>query len=269
MYRTTVCSCLLCAAACLCAAAAGQESGPPAESEAGIVDTASWLDAANSYHLSLASDRDRTFELLPRPLLTWSNPLRSTAAGALYLFTDDGRPAAALCIYPANGALDYEFQSLAAERLVAVQDGHTVWAPLEAGIEMETFGAVTPPGESQPLRLRQMRNLARRFEAQIAKPNDAPKPLRLLSSPLYRYASSEASGKVIDGALFAMVHTTDPEVLLLIEARKDSSGKMRWVYGLGRMSMVPLRVTLEGNEVWTTEWARQSPNTPYFTLQVR
>jgi hypothetical protein len=56
------------------------------------------------------------------------------------------------------------------------------------------------------------------------KDNDGkPWELRLLPKPLYRYASR--SQKVLDGALFAYVWTrgTDPEWLLLLEARDDGA----------------------------------------------
>jgi hypothetical protein len=57
---------------------------------------------------------------------------------------------------------------------------------------------------------------------------------------------------VIDGALFAIVanSSTDPEVLLLIEA-KQNEGKMRWEYACGRFSDLELRVQRKDHEVFS------------------
>ena len=54
--------------------------------------------------------------------------------------------------------------------------------------------------------------------------------LRLLPKPLYRYESTDP--EVLDGAVFALVSSagTDPEIILLIEARKTPEGP-RWVFG--------------------------------------
>jgi hypothetical protein len=57
----------------------------------------------------------------------------------------------------------------------------------------------------------------------------------------------------VDGALFAFVSTagTDPEVLLLIEAREEK-GKMHWEYAFGRFSDWELRVARNDKEVYAS-----------------
>ena len=74
--------------------------------------------------------------------------------------------------------------------------------------------------------------------------------MRLLPTPLYRYPTAKSG--VIDGALFTFVTTagTDPEVLLLIEARTEN-GKSRWEYACGRFSDRDLHVDRKGKEVWS------------------
>jgi hypothetical protein len=68
-----------------------------------------------------------------------------------------------------------------------------------------------------------------------------------LPTPLYRYPAAKAG--VIDGALFALVSEagTDPEVLLLVEAREEK-GKVRWEYALGKFSDCEIHVSLKGKE---------------------
>ena len=48
------------------------------------------------------------------------------------------------------------------------------------------------------------------------------KELRLLPQPLYRYEPNDGDSPMVDGAVFGYVWTigTDPEVLLVVEARR-------------------------------------------------
>src|SRR5206468_7915844 len=71
--------------------------------------------------------------------------------------------------------------------------------------------------------------------------------LRVLPTQLYRYPAAKAG--VIDGGLFALVSEagTDPEVLLLIEAREEK-GKVRWEYALGKFSDCEIHVSLKGKD---------------------
>ena len=76
--------------------------------------------------------------------------------------------------------------------------------------------------------------------------------MRLLPQPLYRYESTDP--EVIDGAVFSFVTSagTDPEILLVIEARGTGAGSgPSWQYGLGRFSDLDLWVKHKGKEVYT------------------
>ena len=207
-------------------------------------------------------------KLESKALLNWTNPERQTNAGSLFLWTSGGLPAATACIYPTQDNLyDVEFHSLGEGRLSGSSDRQVVWAPEEAGLEYTFFKSSRGPAAAAPTRLVQMRQLARRFSATLIPPQRVEKPLRLLPSPVFRYpATASKRSQVIDGAIFAFVQGTDPEVLLLIEALDDPGGTARWRYGLARMSIVPTKVELSGETVWETNWARSSPNTAYTVL---
>ena len=71
-----------------------------------------------------------------------------------------------------------------------------------------------------------------------------------------------------DGALFAFVMTTDPEVLLMIEAR-PVGGDSVWHYGFARMSMVNLRAQHKDRTsgASTGRTTFEDPNKPYVTLR--
>ncbi len=104
-----------------------------------------------------------------------------------------------------------------------------------------------------------MRNLAREFSGAM-KDNDDVTELRLLPQPIVRYKSAEQS--VVDGAIFAWVWKgTDPEVLLILEDRKD-----QWHYALARFNFREMWVKHKDREIWRVGVARQ--NETYITREV-
>jgi hypothetical protein len=224
-----------------------------------------FLEAAKSYEL--VGEKETPLKLVSRPILNWTNPERNTKAGSVFLWTNDGLPAAAMCIYPSSETtLDHEFQSLSTTSFQASLNSRVAWKPTEAGITYESLPDVRPPGKAGPIRLTQMRVLAREFAAGIVKPNGTQVPLRLLPTPLYRYPESETPRTVVDGAVFAFVQGTDPEVLLMIESALDEKGAAQWRFALARMSMVPLEVIRASQVVWKTDWAREAPDRGYYTI---
>ncbi|MCA9135461.1 MAG: hypothetical protein KDB00_01845 [Planctomycetales bacterium] len=223
------------------------------------------------------------FKLQSRPALSWSNPARQTTAGALFLWTSAGRPQVALCAYPSGEqVIDLEFQSLSDGPLSADSEDRLLWQPGEAGVTWSAIDAVQPPARSAPSRLRQMRIIARQFSAKLVPPQKNPIELRLLETPVYRYEISEddathnnstaqsnsgnSADGLIDGAIFAFVQGTDPEVLLMVEAYQENS-QQKWRYALARMSIVPTQVSRQSNLVWETQWAISRSDTPYYVYK--
>jgi hypothetical protein len=102
-----------------------------------------------------------------------------------------------------------------------------------------------------------MRQLAEQFSVQITDWSNETYRLRLLPKPLFRYESTDP--EVLDGALFAFTYTTDPEVLVMVEARKTDNG-FRWMYGLARMNIGELRVSYRDKEIWKADRLEH----PYF-----
>ena len=78
------------------------------------------------------------------------------------------------------------------------------------------------PADSAAARLRQMRALAQEFTGRQTNREGVDRDMRLLAQPIYRYENTK--GDLIDGGLFVFVLGTDPEVFLLIEARRPPSG---------------------------------------------
>jgi hypothetical protein len=162
---------------------------------------------------------------------------------------------------------DDEFESLATTGLRATRDGQAVWVPRTAGVELASVPGAPKPAATAAERLRQMRALAHEFHAFFDLPKEKSE-LRLLAKPLYRYETNRPD--LPDGALFAFVQATDPEVLLVIEARSAGGGSAPvWHYGFARMSMVNLRAQHKDRNVWSVNWASnyEDPNQPYVTLR--
>lgn len=225
--------------------------------------------AAEAYQITLDSEPPRRLTLKTEPVLRWSNPLRKTSDGAVFVWVADGRPevVASLYRYDREGVLreEHEFQSLAETGLTSSRNGETVWSPRAGGVTFAPIPDAPPPAASAAERLRQMRMLAQQFRAFFDLPNDHSE-LRRLPQPILRYEARKAD--LADGALFAFVLTTDPEVLLLIEARRQG-GSLAWHYAFARMSMVNLRAEHKEKRVWSVDWqvTGGTPGGPYVTLQ--
>ena len=210
-----------------------------------------------------ARHRER-LELKEQPVYIWQNRIRSGGQlGAVYVWTNKGCPEVVGTIFSnpnAEGtgrALLHEFHSLSERGLFPVRDSANSansWSP-QAVIARRPVPGAPPPADTARARLVQLRGLAREFSAHSISPYDEGRwELRLLPQPLYRYESTDPA--VIDGAVFAYVTSagTDPEVLLVIEARavgeKPVDEKPQWQYAACRFSDFNLFVEHEGQQVW-------------------
>src|SRR5262249_32941956 len=145
---------------------------PPGKDEPSGADKArlaAMKRMASRYELAAGMAGETKLQLTAEPLLRWSNPERGGIDGCLYFFTDNGRPQAALTIYPTldGKAWNHEFQSLAERELVAKKDRAVAWAPDEPGVEFKPVPDAPAPAESAAGRLIQMRALADRFSATV------------------------------------------------------------------------------------------------------
>jgi hypothetical protein len=235
---------------------------------------------AAAYEISLkpAAGDGRELTLIAEPVLRWTNPLAGRQAhGEVFVWTDDGRPTAVLSLYQWTAPdkvvhEHHEFCSLATGPLATTGPESRDWSPSEAGVKLIPLPDAPPPADSPRQRLRQMRDLAARFSGQKTTREDHEnRDLRLLTQPVQRYDSRR--NDVLDGALFALVEHTDPEILLVLEARVDA-GKPTWQYACVRMNSLRLAVSLDGREVWQAEqlaWrdALNRKDLPYTAFTIR
>ena len=231
---------------------------------------------------------------LAEPLHRWSDPTRDLSDGSLWAFGKVGRPIALVAAELYGGdpkvgpAWSCEFNSLAPGPILGESDRGFFrfpgehdpeparplrWTPTGPGVELTTFGDARPPGPTEAERLREMKGLAARFAAHEeggGPPGDRPRyELRLLPRPIHRYADPAAG--LLDGAIFVLAYGTNPELLLLVEARKPASaaGAAAWGYGYGfaRLSTAAVSARLGGDEVWARPFAQvPDPESPYFFI---
>lgn len=127
------------------------------------------------------------------------------------------------------------------------------------------------PAETPARRLAQMRSLAIEFTAELTdyrrNDTDERQALHLLTQPIYRYLSDDP--ELIDGAMFAFVLGTDPEIFLLLEDRR-LQGANHWQYGLARMNDESLMVRHKEQEVWRLQRAKSRDvlRDPYVLIKV-
>jgi hypothetical protein len=247
--------CLALAAAL--AAAMPQASTVPADKDkeelTGNAAKAAEFAAAEAvrYDIRHADGGKQAFKLVPRPLLRWSNPLRGEVHGSVYLWTHDGCPAAIASAYQFfhRDQLNVELVSLSDVPLKAERNKRVRWTP-EAGVKFAAIPGAPEPGATAEARQLQTRALARKFTGYLSEPgekDDTLTELRLMTTPLHRYEATSDSGR--EGATFAFVTTTDPEIVLLIESRKTATGR-EWAWAAARMHFRPLHLKLADKVVW-------------------
>jgi hypothetical protein len=217
-----------------------------------------YFKEADAYSIAIESASKKPLELKKEPVFEWSNPSRSALQqGVVFLWLRDGRPAAVGCIFseqdpklPGRRVM-HEMHALDTEKLlVSRPNALNEWKP-QTGLERKDLPDAPAPAATAGERLVQMRRLAQEFTGHETDDDGRSYDLRLLSGPLYRYPAAKAG--VVDGALFTLISTegTDPEVWLLIEARKEG-GTLRWEYACARFSNRNLYVQHKGKEIWSS-----------------
>ena len=106
---------------------------------------------------------------------------------------------------------------------------------------MRKFPKAPPPAEDAAQRLRQMKDLVRQIRARessrLREQSASVKPvqfyeLRVLPQPVHRYA--DAKSGLIDGGMFLIAYGLNPEVILLMEARREGPSGPEWYCGCAR-----------------------------------
>lgn len=234
-----------------------------------------YLDVASGYRFEVGA---RELEWIKKPVLTYTNPVRGRQQhGGIFVWTDQGRPAALASIWsitdlrsPETRITAHELVSLASEQLVATRPSpetlrpgvDPTWSCEDAGIQwspIELLGGQNAGGELSISRASlQMRSFARRFRAEVVRRSDRSiSNLRMLETPVYRY---ESDSKQRIGGLFAFALATDPELFVWLEYDRKQG---KWRYAPVRLSLLDLTLFLDETEVWTEPDLKEKTNAAY------
>ena len=215
--------------------------------------------AAEEYEFLVGKD-EKPLQLQREPVLRWSNPDRGEVHGNIFIWTRDGRPLMVGSLYKwfsPFAHMAHEFHSLAEEPFETKFHETPVWKTSEAGLRFFDLPGAMKPAGNDAQRLLQMKQLARDFMAtKTERDENVVVELRLLPQPISRYSAPKDG--IASGGLFALVHGTDPEIFLLIEARGKDAASLRWQYGVVRMSSSKLQLRHREKQVWAVEvlpWA--------------
>jgi hypothetical protein len=201
---------------------------------------------------------EQPLKFVDKPIMRWAND--DDWSGDVFVWTHLGRPEVVGCVLSgpsgeANRNVFHEFHLLS-DKPIAPSDLQTKrrWSP-KTGLELTPVDGAPEPAKNAAGRLAQMRQISRKFTAHMEA--DGQWELRLLPHPLYRYG--DENSEAVDGALFCYVWTkgTDPEVILLLECRRDAAGKLAWHFAPIRFSNRQVWLKYDGREMWRVEGHRE------------
>jgi len=201
-------------------------------------------------------------EIIEAPLLRYNNPAGQivTLDSAVWAWGRVGRPVALASVEEAG----CELVSLADKGVSLTGKSGFDWSPTASEVKWQILPAAPVPGDSPVVRARQMKETAKRFSATGHYGSGQENTeLRLLDRQLHRYADRDHG--LLDGAIFAFVAGTNPEVILLVECREDRQQRPHWFYAFARLSAGALDARLGDQLVWNcpaiSEWVASAPYT--------
>jgi hypothetical protein len=217
-------------------------------------------------------------ERLPEPVYRFDDPARQYSDGTVWAWGRSGRPVALLTLSRDRSLQEglrwiAEMTSLepGPNSISATVPAFGTWKPSGAGVVMQEVPKARAPAEDPSRRLRQMKALVQQIKAyEYFKTNILAArqryELRALPQPLHRYAD-ETSG-LIDGCLFSISYGLNPEVVLLLEARREGpTGPAAWRCGFARIAVAEIHVELDGKEIWSHRGGySRGPDDTYWTF---
>jgi hypothetical protein len=200
-----------------------------------------------------ATDGDKREEIAMRsePVFRYGDQPRGIVDATLWVWGEPGRPVALQKIEfypPTPTSWTYCLASLSSGLVAAEWQGGRTWTAIKPGVEMRLLDGGPDPSANKAGRIRQMKDLARRFTVRGSEATQRREELRLITQPIHRYADAEQG--IEEGAIFGFGSGTNPNCLLLIELAREVQSRGRWQYGFVGMSAESLRARFDDHEVW-------------------
>lgn len=199
---------------------------------------------------------DQQAKLVPNPVFRYSDEERFIPDATLWVWTRDARPVAFQKVEGNNhgGGQMWTicFASLSEGLLTVDWPVNRKFQTQKPGVNFAAFSNAEPPAETSRARILQIKALKDRFTGRLGidAAGKGGAETRSMAKPLFEFADPDSTLPL--GAIFGMSSTgTNPDLLLLIEARADGAGKLRWEYACARMTSASLVVRLDDAEVWS------------------
>ncbi len=226
--------------------AEGPKGDSPKASAASETSLAAMFQRVEKTQVTIPKNSAAKIKVEAAPVFRYSDELRRIEDAGMRLWTDRGRPVAAMKVERYTPGIHpepwlYCFASLSSDQVAAEWKGARGYQTRKPGVTWKVLDDA--PKENRAGRLVQMRDLARRFGAELIDYKDVSSQMRLLSRPLFRYDDGPT-----DGAVFGFTGTgTNPDFLLLLETRPDN----KWQFGCVTMTADGLRIRLKDEVVFT------------------
>ncbi len=208
--------------------------------------------------VQIGSDKQTLGKLVPEPVFRYSDQPRRVIDATLWCWHVEGRPIALQKVEYYHRPNYYWFYCMASlsETLIEAdwRDGQH-WSSKKPGIQLQMLPGGPAPASKKAARLRQIKEIARRFSAKIDRTATIQQEMRFLPRPIHRYGDPDS--ELRDGAIFGFTtHGTNPDALLLIELHQQEATTSSWKYGLAQMTTGKLSVRLDNKEVWTAPFRK-------------
>ncbi len=193
-------------------------------------------------------------KLVGEPVLRFDSQYYGAIDGTMWLYGTKGRPAAVQTVVcwrrPGFPKHEYCLVSLSDGLIEARWPGEREWSSTKPGVEMRELSKGLKPASTETERMRQMKEMVRRFTATRIDVGNIREENRALARQIHRYRDPESG--LQDGAIFVFVaNGTAPDFYLLLELRGPDLARATWNYGVHRTTTGELHVRLDGNEVWS------------------
>ncbi len=203
-----------------------------------------------------AGEKLRPAKLVEEPIFRYSDEQRRIRDATMWVWTEQGRPVSVMKLERynfADPARNWVFnaKSVTPNLLAVTWPFDRQFESTKPGISFQPLSGGPEFAESKASRLLQLKQSARRFTATMtgAAADDAKNEMRLLPTPLFRYAS--VPGQIADGALFGLSATgTNPDALIAVQFRGEGK-TARWEFGATGMTNGGLEIRLDDKPVWS------------------
>ncbi|MDR3636289.1 MAG: hypothetical protein P4L84_20975 [Isosphaeraceae bacterium] len=241
----------------LALALAGQTATADGSLQAGSAERLEFMkESVRGYEMTGSGGQPGALKLQPDPAFRLGKQgADSLVDGAIFFWTTEtGRPEIAIQVFlvktvrEPEGLWVHEFTSLSPAPVSATRNSRVAWAPRQPGVEFRPVPGAGKPADTPAQRQRQMHDLAQGFKASDNFHGKGWSELRLLAKPIARYG--KARSETLDGALFAFVLGTDPEVFVFLEARAGRDG-LEWQYALAPMTVFAVKAAYRETPVWS------------------